>query len=208
VTHTRTLVSLSILLAVVTAGCGDASQGRSPSRVVIANLAAAPGGTTSSDFGNPLSSDVLTNVKSPDPCSATTPCPTIFNDLGQVTMRLVLKDPGVPGLAAAPSDLNQVTFTRYRVEYKRTDGRAGQGVDVPYAFDSGLTFTVPSSGDVTMGFELVRSVAKQEAPLKALVVNGETIATIATVTFYGQDLAGNNVTASGNIAVTFSNFGD
>jgi len=151
---------------------------------------------------------VITNLTSPDPCTTSSPCPTVFNDLGQVTMSLVLRDPGVPGLAASPSELNQVTFTRYRVEYKRTDGRATQGVDVPYAFDSGITFTVPSSGNITASFELVRSVAKGEAPLRALVTNRDQIATIAYVTFYGRDLAGNDVAVTGTIAVNFGNFGD
>ena len=208
-TNRTKLVKVAVLLLAATAsGCGEyVDQGRSPARVIISRLEASRG-SAPDDFGNPLSSDVITNVTSPDPCSTSSPCPTVFNDLGQVTMNLVLRDPGVPGLAAAPSSLNQVTFTRYRVEYRRTDGRATQGVDVPYAFDSGVTFTVPSSGDVTFGFELVRSVAKGEAPLRALRGNGDQIATIAYVTFYGKDLAGNDVTVSGTIAVNFGNFGD
>ena len=196
-----------LLLAAAAAGCGDVNQGRSPSRVVIASLEAARG-SDPDEFGNPLSSDVITNVTTPSPCSEDNPSPTIFNDLGQVTMRIVLRDQGVPGLTAAPSPLNQVTFTRYRVQYRRTDGLATQGVDVPYAFDSGLTFTVPHDGTITMAFELVRSVAKQEAPLRELRVSGRQIATVADVTFFGRDLAGNDVAVAGSIAVNFANFGD
>ena len=208
-TNMTKLVKVAVLLLAATAsGCGEyVDQGRSPARVIINTLEASRG-SAPDDFGNPLSSDVLTNVTSPDPCTTSSPCPTVFNDLGQVTMSLVLRDPGVPGLAASPSSLNQVTFTRYRVEYKRTDGRATQGVDVPYAFDSGITFTVPSSGNITASFELVRSVAKGEAPLRALVTNRDQIATIAYVTFYGRDLAGNDVAVTGTIAVNFGNFGD
>ena len=53
---------------------------------------------------------------------------------------------GTPATAAAPTPLNQVTFTRYRVVYRRTDGRNAPGVDVPFPFDSAVTFTVPRDG--------------------------------------------------------------
>ena len=72
-------------------------------------------------------------------------------------------DPGVPGVVG-PTLLNAVTITRYRVEYRRTDGRSTQGVDVPYSFDSALTFTVPSDGASSAVFQLVRHAAKEEAP--------------------------------------------
>jgi len=61
-----------------------------------------------------------------------------------------------------------VTITRYHVEYVRTDGRNTPGVDVPYAFDGATTGTIPINGNITLGFELVRSISKEEAPLVAL----------------------------------------
>ena len=107
-----------------------------------------------------------------------------------------------------PSPLNAVTISRYRVSYRRTDGRNTPGVDVPFGFDSAVTFTVPADGTVTAGFDLVRNVAKREAPLAALT-NGETlISAIADVTFYGRDMAGNDVSVTGSIGVTFGNFAD
>jgi hypothetical protein len=123
-------------------------------------------------------------------------------------MSLILKDPGVPGAPAAPSDLNQVTFTRYRVVYRRSDGRNTPGVDVPQPIDTGLTFTVPAAGTATAGFELVRNIAKREAPLIALIDNGNIISTIADVSFFGRDQAGNDVAATGSLTVNFGNFGD
>jgi hypothetical protein len=123
-------------------------------------------------------------------------------------MRLILKSPGSATVVTAPSALNSVTFTRYHVEYRRTDGRSAQGVDVPFAFDSAATFTVPASGSVTAGFEIVRNVAKAEPPLRALVTNGNIISTLAEVTFYGRDLAGNEVVATGTVGISFGNFGD
>jgi hypothetical protein len=197
----------TLLLAAVGAGCGDVSQGRSPVNVVITALEGARG-DADDEFGNPALSDVITLVTSPAPCTDDSPCATIFNDLGRVTMTLVLRDPGVPGVTAAPTPLHQVTFSRYRVEYKRTDGRNTQGVDIPYAFDQGLTFTVPAEGSIEAPFELVRHSAKQEAPLKALQTSGEIISTMTDVTFYGRDQAGNDVTVKGTLAVNFGNFAD
>ena len=109
---------------------------------------------------------------------------------------------------AAPSGMNEVTFTRYRVTYRRADGRNTPGVDVPYPFDSAATFTIPADGTITAGFVLVRHTAKEEPPLRALVRNSVIISTIAEVTFFGRDQAGNEVIATGNIGVFFGNFGD
>jgi hypothetical protein len=54
----------------------------------------------------------------------------------------------------------------------------------------------------------VRHVAKKEAPLVQLVDNGQIITTIAEVTFYGQDLVGNDISVTGTIQIDFGNFGD
>jgi hypothetical protein len=128
--------------------------------------------------------------------------------MGRAKLRLVLRDAGTAASQTAPTAVNAVTFTHYQVRYTRTDGHNGQGVDVPYAFSSQLTLTVPAGGDATAVFELVRHTAKMEAPLAALVSNPTIISTIAEVTFFGKDLAGNEVVASGSIGVSFGNFGD
>jgi hypothetical protein len=207
--RTTSFISATCLvLATLASGCGEvARQGRSPAQIVIQSLQGAPGATPTA-FGNPLLSDVETIVTSPAPCAATNPCATFFNDLGQVTMSIVLKDPGNPGVTAAPSALNQVTITRYRVQYRRADGRNSPGVDVPLGIDSAVTFTVPSEGTVSAAFELVRNVAKREPPLLALRTNGNIISTIADVFFYGRDQAGNDISASGSMTVNFGNFAD
>lgn len=206
---TRSAAATAAVLAITAAGCGKyvRSQGRAPVQVVIEQLSAASGAAPE-DLGATLLSDVVTNVTSPEPCATDNPCPTTFNDLGEVTMSLILKDPGSPTVPSSPSALNQVTFTRYRVTYRRTDGRNTPGVDVPYDFDSAVTFTVPPDSSVTTGFQLVPHSAKEEAPLAALTTKGDIIRTIATVTFYGQDQAGNEVAAAGTIGVDFGNFAD
>lgn len=197
----RPLVAVLALLA--TSACGDVvRQGRSPVFLVIDSLQAAPGNRPTA-LGNPLISDVITNVITPAPCSTATPCPTVFNDLGSVGFRLAPKYVGV-----APTTNNQVTITRYHVGYRRADGRNTPGVDVPYGFDGAITGTVPPSGTATFGFELVRSVAKSEPPLLQLAFNFVLINAIADITFYGRDQVGNDISVSGSISVEFGNFGD
>lgn len=198
-----------VALAVTVTGCGQyvRDSGRAPAQVVIQSLEAASGADPTK-FSGVLWSDVVTNAIKPAPCSAATPCPTVFADMGQVTMTLILKDPGQGASATSPSALNQVTFTSYHVSYRRTDGRNTPGQDVPFGFDSALTFTIPASGNATGVFEVVRHEAKLDAPLLALRDSQVIISTIADITFYGRDQAGNDVSATGSIGVNFGNFGD
>ena len=201
-------LAASAALVALSSGCGDVVRdGRAPVQVVINSLQGASGAAPD-EFGNPLLSDVETIITSPAPCTETNPCATFFNDLGEVVMALVLKDPGQSGVDASPSALNQVTITRYRVSYRRSDGRNTPGVDVPHPIDSAVTFTVPNNGNVTAAFELVRNLAKREAPLLALRTNGTIISAVADVTFYGRDQVGNDVIAAGSLAVNFGNFAD
>ena len=200
----RRLAGAAWLIA-ASVSCGDVVRdGRSPSFLVVDLLQAQRGGGEAS-FGSPLLSDVITNVTAPAPCSATSPCPTIFNDVGQVVLRLSPKDIDSPG---APSSNNDVTIRRVRVTYRRADGRNTPGVDLPYSFDGAATGTVPVGGTLTLSFEIVRHAAKMEAPLAQLVANPTIITTIAEVTFYGQDQVGNEISATGSIQVNFGNFGD
>ena len=194
-------------LAVVAAGCGNmATEGRSPVQLTLLSLQAASG-STPEEFGSTLHSDVITNVDQTIG-GQTVSVPTIFGDNGAAEFAIVLKDPGSdPTSPVGPSPLNSVTITRYRVTYRRTDGRNAPGVDVPFPFDSGVTVTVTADGGST-GFQLVRTAAKQEAPLRPLTNNPDIISAIADVTFYGRDQAGNDVSVTGSIGIDFGNFGD
>jgi hypothetical protein len=175
--------------------------------LVMKSLRGASGADPTT-FSGVLHSDIITLRTDPAPCSDTTPCPTVWADNGEVILSLQLKDQGSLGSLDTPSLTNQVQIDRYRVEYRRSDGRNTQGVDVPFAFDSAITFTVLPTEDVVHDFQLVRHAAKAEAPLAALSVSGNVISTIATVTFYGHDMAGNQISVVGNIGVDFGDFAD
>jgi len=200
------LTTMVLVTALASAACGRTDLGRSPSQVVIDSMEGASGAKPG-DFSGFVQSDVVTMVKQ-TVGSETVNVPTIFNDTGRAKFRLILRDAGSTQSPTTPTAVNAVTFNTYQVRYIRTDGRNQQGVDVPYGFTSQFTVTVPAGGEATAPFELVRHTAKMEAPLAALTNNPTIISTIAEVTFYGKDLAGNEVVATGSIGVSFGNFGD
>jgi hypothetical protein len=200
----RHLVLTSSCLA---AACtGVQREGRSPAYLVVGALEAASGATPSA-FGGTLASDVVTTVTrrvDSDELQES----TVFEDLARVEFALALKDPGGTAVATAPSTTNFITVTGYHVRFLRADGRNTPGLDVPYAFDGAVTLTVGVETRVAT-FVLVRSQAKQEAPLSALAVSpGAVLSTIAEITFYGADQAGRNVRVVGRIGVNFANWSD
>lgn len=197
---TRTLAGLAVAVSSIVGLTSCASDltrtGSSPAFVIIDSMVGASGADPGT-FGVPLSSDVQTGGST-------------FNDLGKATMRVGLKNPGTSTVPTTPSPLNSITLTRYRVEFRRTDGRNTQGVDVPYAFDGAATVTIPAEGSADVVFEVVRNQAKLESPLRNLRGLGGSliISTIAEITFFGRDQAGNEVTASGTLSVNFADFAD
>jgi len=205
--HRFTRFAAAAVIIAATVSCGDVVRtGRGSSFLVIDSLLGIRGAVTVSTGSSPLSSDVITNVTSPAPCTIAAPCPTIFGDLGLASMRIVMKDAGSAN-PTLPTPFNDITLTRYRVEYTRADGRNTPGVDIPHAFDGAIT-TLISGSATSVGFSLVRLQAKDEPPL-VLLRNGNTFFTaLATVTFYGTDGAGSEVSAAGLIEITFGNFGD
>src|SRR5262245_44914200 len=91
------LVGLAVVVAAATS-CGDVVRdGSSPVYLVIDQLQAIRGAATPGAPASTLVSDVITNVTTPAPCSAVTPCPTIFGDSGTVVLRAPLKDIGNSG---------------------------------------------------------------------------------------------------------------
>jgi len=201
------LIGLSALVA-ASVSCGDVvRQGSSPVFLVVDLLQGERGAVQPGTPSIPLISDVITNVTSPAPCTTDNPCPTIFGDNGLVTLRAPLKDVGSTA-SLSPTSNNEVTISRVHIKYVRADGRATQGVDVPYEFDTGATGTIPAGGTLSLAFELVRNVAKQESPLVQLKQCSNILSVIAQVTFYGVDRVGNSIQATGQISIEFGNFGD
>jgi len=189
--------------------CGDVARtGRAPAFIIIENIQAARGNAPDRFFSF-LLSDVQTLVDVTIN-GQTVRQPTFFNDPGRASFRLGLKNLGSPTSPLGPTTLNEITIYRYHVAFRRADGRNVQGVDVPYAFDGGMTVTIPRDGTAVHGFDLVRHQAKLEPPLRNLVGLGGAVllSTIAEITFYGRDQAGNEVQATGTISVQFGDLAD
>ena len=192
--------TVALALSLVWLGsCNDlVTDSRSATQLVIELLEARPGNSTT--FSGQLSSDVEVIVGGNA---------TVINDFGRIGARLAFKDPGTIDNPTSPTSANWITVTRYRVEYERADGRNTPGVDVPYPFDGGLTFSIVDT--IVFDFTLVRLQAKLEPPLLGLAGFGGgavSIATVAKVTFFGNDQSGAAVRATGRINVTFADFAD
>lgn len=197
-------VAVAAACVISTASCGGdlLRTGRSASMLVVDSIQATPGGGGQS--GAFLLSDVQVLVDQ-TVNGVQTRVPTVFNDSLAVTIRNVPKNP-----SAVATDLNSITLTRYRVVFRRADGRNTPGVDVPFGFDGGLGVTIVSGSTAQVGIEIVRHQAKLEPPLRNLINTGGQgfISTIAEITFYGHDQNGNEASVTGRIDVQFGDFGD
>jgi hypothetical protein len=182
--------------SMVMASCHSAvTEGRSSVYLIMESL---EGGELqegdSVEFFHQLRSDVRTDGG-------------IVEDPGLVRMRIAFKDVTNPN---APTTNNFVTINRYRVEFRRADGRNVPGKDIPYAFDGASTFTVTDES-TEGGFVLVRVQSKLEPPLITLAGNdggGLVISTLADVTFWGRDQTGTEVSVKGTISVNFADWAD
>jgi hypothetical protein len=201
-TVTRVLTAATLIASATS--CGNVVRSsRTPALLVVNSLTAAQGKAQTGTAVSSLTSDVLTLVTTGGVCTTTSPCPTVFQDSGTLTLSLAPKDIDV-GLTSN----NQVTINRIHVSYRRTDGRNTEGVDVPFSYDTASTATVATNGTTAVSFVIVRSQAKDEAPLRQLANTGNTISAIIDVTAYGSDVVGNATSATASIGVTFADFGD
>ena len=186
---------VGVICAMSAASCGSEllRTGRAPVFVSVISLQGSAGQEAGS-FANPLLSDVLFEGST-------------FNDLGSATLRVDAKDQQrTPTFTA----MNAITMTRYRVTFRRTDGRNTPGVDVPFGFDGALSVTIPGGEEGEVIFDLVRHASKSEPPLRNLINGGglRFINAIAEVVFFGRDQNGNEITTTGSIDIVFADFGD
>jgi hypothetical protein len=192
--------------AIAAVSCGEVARtGRSSAFLIINSLEAASGADPSQS-STTLNSDVETLVDS-TVNGETVRTPTVFNDPATVTFRVEMKNPVGP---TSPGAINDITVTRYHVNYRRADGRNTPGVDVPYGFDGAFTVTVPAGGTADAAFDIVRHQNKREPPLSNMRGGGgaRLLSVIAEITFYGRDQAGNEVSVMGSMSINFADFGD
>jgi hypothetical protein len=145
-----------------------------------------------------------------------------FNDNATLTVDILRKN-----LDAPSTPLEDVTLTRYEVQYYRTDGRNVEGRDVPFRTTGALTQVMhaPSTtAELTQDISVVvvRHQAKLESPLLELrnfggdssvpgsnpqLAGAGILTCIARITVYGESVNGRSLSATGELMVTFANFG-
>jgi hypothetical protein len=168
--------------------CTKVQNDNSSSYLIVAALEAAPGAEPAK-MGGFLESDVITNGGG------------VFEDGGQVTFKLGLKDPGTPDTPTKPTSANFITVTGYKVEY-----RMAGDTTVLASFTGAMTVTVNDIGGV--GALVVAPADMKIATFRPLVATLGEVKTIATVTFTGRDQAGRSVSISSTISVNFANWAD
>ncbi|MGB9004871.1 MAG: hypothetical protein WCB96_04010 [Candidatus Aminicenantales bacterium] len=143
-----------------------------------------------------LQSDVLIE-------DATTGAQTITADSAIVNVTATLLEP-TPSLPT--SVYNDIQLERYVVTFSQPNGNKVEGRDVPYSFEGRLSALVKVGTDLDVGFIIVREVAKIEPPLIDLRDYSDILQVTAKIDFYGKDIAGKSVKATGYLTIFFANY--
>ncbi len=166
---------------------------QSASMLVINSLR---GTTLKGDAADYLQSDVL--IEDPD-----TGAQTITADSAIVNVTATLLEP-TPSLPT--SVYNDIQLERYVVTFSQPNGNKVEGRDVPYSFEGRLSALVKVGTDLDVSFIIVREVAKIEPPLIDLRDYYDVLQVTAKIDFYGKDMAGKSVKATGYLTIFFANY--
>jgi hypothetical protein len=104
-----------------------------------------------------------------------------------------------------------LTVERYEIHYFRSDGRATEGVDVPYSISGNLSQEVIADSTATLNLEVVRRQAKIEPPLSSLVGGGGPliVTMFAEITLHARTTIGQTTNSvTGRLQIDFADFGD
>lgn len=127
---------------------------------------------------------------------------------GTINLRSFIKNPNVNTDVTVNPELNNIRITRYRVSYQRVDG----GTLVPSPFVRSIDILVQAGGVSTGNkFTIFQADAFTQAPFAALVsgtgrdpeTQRPVVAMDVIVEVFGQTLAGENVSGSTRIPLTF-----
>ena len=153
------------------------------------------GYTATGDSADFLESDVLE--------TATLPA-TVVSDIITATLEARLKASETVG--PGPSYQNRIVLHSYDVTYTYVDSSAGVS-GTPAGFSGELSVALDIDSLVDVSFVIVRAQAKNELPLSN-ITTGDLLQVVATITFYGDDIAGNPVQATGYLTIYFSDYAD
>ena len=148
---------------------------------------------TSINENSPLLSDVLTDGSAAD---------DIITVSFQSNSRQLGSDDDNPTDPDGTSSFDIITFSSYHVGHVRSDGGAN-----PTDFTLGTTVTIEPDSEQEAEIVIVRAFDKNRSPLEELRDEGQ-IVTTATVTFYGEDGYGNDISVSASLTISFANYAD
>ena len=169
------------VLALALVGCGADYVEETDATVLLV--------LTAINEGSPIASDVRGENG------------VIVNCATTVGLQVLVKNPNNPG-----SPVESVVLKRYDVSFTRSDGRAVEGVDVPYRFSAPMTATIAAGSDATFTIDLVRQQAKLEPPLSN-ITGLQIVEMTANVTVYGETVSRKAVSASGAASIRFADYG-
>lgn len=183
----RAKAILVVLGALSLSGCVPdwAKQGESPEYLLM----------TAINGGTPLTSDVR--------ISSGTVCPDF------VTLRVEnhQRNP----LNTDASFRADIVIERYEVRYFRSDGRATEGVDVPFRITGNVAQEIQAGSSATLDLEIVRRQAKLEPPLRNLIDlgGGQVVTMFAEVTLHARSTVGQTTNpATARMQIDFADFAD
>jgi len=127
---------------------------------------------------------------------------TIINCQTQVGLAVFPKNP-----QSVTVNTETVQLQRYDVSFVRSDGRAVEGVDVPYRFSAPMTASLAPGDTLSVAIDVVRHQAKIEPPLSK-IVGLDIVEMTANVTFYGETLSRQSVSASGAATIRFADYAE
>jgi len=154
------------------------------------------GYTATGDSADFIQSDVFEGQPPPG---------TIVADIITATLEARLKAPETIGLG--PSYKNRIVLHSYDVTYTYVDSTPLVS-GTPVGFSGSLSVAMDIDSLVDISFVIVREQAKAEAPLSNIIGTNELLQVVATITFYGDDIAGNPVEATGYITIYFADYAD
>jgi hypothetical protein len=136
---------------------------------------------------------------------------TIVADIITATLEARLKGPETVG--PGPSYQNRIVLHSYDVRYTYVDSNLTPvpSPNVPADFSGEMSVALDIDSLVDVSFVIVREQAKTESPLidvtNQLIPPG-TLQVVATITFYGDDIAGNPVQATAYLTIYFAEYAD
>jgi len=157
------------------------------------------GYTATGDTADFLQSDVLETAMLP---------PTVVSDIITATLEARLKEPETVG--PGPSYQNRIVLRSYVVSYTYVDSNLTPvpSPNVPANFSGELSVALDIDSLVDISFVIVRDQAKNATPLFDIQGTNDLLQVVATITFYGDDIAGNPVQATAYLTIYFADYAD